>query len=563
MRTPFRVSEEQLRLVLDRRRFIRWLYLVRMAVATAIYLGALYGLGGEAPSDAQLAQLAFILATVVSLASAVHTERSAAPPTDSFLYAQHVFDVFIATAIVHVTGGDSSQFAALYVLINTSAALLLPIGGSLLLAVLGCVLYATDVLVLSEAALTAGLLQQLVVFFLVALGTAAIGGRLKEMAVGTEGLAEELTQVRLQAADILRNIRSGIITVDDHGVLVYANPTASELLGLDLEARIGELVHPILSAASAGLADATARAVGTGRHAIREEAELSVGGRSFPVGITTTSNAADVPGGRSVTIIFQDIAAHKRLEEFRRRAERLEAIAELSASLAHEIKNPLASIRSAVEQMGRSPRASDDERTLGRLVVRESDRLARLLSEFIDFARARVTSIAVVDLNVLTAGAAALAQSHPSRPSEVRVEVDVPPQPTLIDGDEDLLHRAIFNVILNAVQASPEASVVTVALEPADGHPMVPGIADPTEAVQLRIHDNGPGIAADVRARLFEPFTTTKPGGSGLGLAIVHRAVGAHRGLVLVDASDHDGTTFRLILPRRQVPLPVTDGVSA
>jgi two-component system sensor histidine kinase PilS (NtrC family) len=559
VRTPFRVSDDQLRLVLDRRHFVRWLYLVRMAVATAIYLGAVYGLGGEAPIDQGVALVAFALTTIVSLSSAAYTERASAAPSDSFLYAQHFFDAFLATAVVHVTGGGESQFAALYILINTSAALLLPIGGSLLLAALGCVLYAADVLLLSDANVTAGLLQQLVVFFLVAIGTAAIGARLKELAVGTEGLAEELTQVRLQAADILRNIRSGIITVDDRGALVYANPTASELLGIDLDAYAGTAVYPLLAAVSPRLADVTARAVQSGMHAVREEAELTVEGRHFPVGITTTSNAADVPGGRSTTIIFQDIAAQKRLDEFRLRAERLEAIAELSASLAHEIKNPLASIRSAVEQLGRSPRASDDERTLGRLVVRESDRLARLLSEFIDFSRARVTRISVVDLAALAAGAAALAESHPSRPTAVSVRVMDPPTPTLIDGDEDLLHRAIFNVILNAVQASPDAGTVTVRLEVPDGSPMLPGLVDPADAVQIRIHDEGPGIPVDVRARLFEPFTTTKPGGSGLGLSIVHRALEAHRGLVLVD-SDTTGTTFRLILPRRQVPLPVTDG---
>jgi two-component system, NtrC family, sensor histidine kinase PilS len=562
VRTPFRVSDDQLRLVLDRRHFVRWLYLVRMAVATAIYLGAVYGLGGEAPIDEGVALIAFALTTIVSLSSAAYTERGHSAPSDSFLYAQHFFDAFLATAVVHVTGGGESQFAALYILINTSAALLLPIGGSLLLAALGCVLYAADVLLLNDAELTVGLLQQLVVFFLVAIGTAAIGARLKELAVGTEGLAEELTQVRLQAADILRNIRSGIITVDDRGALVYANPAASELLGMDLEAHVGATVQPLLASVSPGLADATARAVHAGTHALHEEAELTVGERHVPVGITTTSNAADVPGGRSITIIFQDIAAQKRLDEFRRRAERLEAIAELSASLAHEIKNPLASIRSAVEQLGRSPRASDDERTLGRLVVRESDRLARLLSEFIDFSRARVTSISLVDLAALTTGAAALAQSHPSRPDGVTVRVVAPPTPTMIDGDEDLLHRAIFNVILNAVQASPDAGTVTVCLEIPDGSTMLPGLSDPADAVQIRIHDEGPGIPDDVRARLFEPFTTTKPGGSGLGLSIVHRALEAHRGLVLVD-SEPRGTTFRLILPRRQVPLPETDGVFA
>ena len=119
---------------------------------------------------------------------------------------------------------------------------------------------------------------------------------------------------------------------------------------------------------------------------------ISAGGRTFPIGLTTTTIDDGTPEGTSATVIFQDISDNKRLEELRLRAERLEAVAELSASLAHEIKNPLASIRSAVEQLARRPKANEDERILGKLVVRESDRLARLLSEFLDFARVRVTA---------------------------------------------------------------------------------------------------------------------------------------------------------------------------
>ena len=141
----------------------------------------------------------------------------------------------------------------------------------------------------------------------------------------------------------------------------------------------------------------------------------------------------------------------------RLRAERLEGIAELSASLAHEIRNPLASIRSAVEQISRMPAVSDDHKTLTALVMRESDRLSRLLSEFLDFARVRVARTETIDLGVVARGAASLAAAHPDRPPTAFASPATLPDgdPMRVEGDEDLLHRAIFNLALNAVQASP------------------------------------------------------------------------------------------------------------
>jgi two-component system sensor histidine kinase PilS (NtrC family) len=299
-----------------------------------------------------------------------------------------------------------------------------------------------------------------------------------------------------------------------------------------------------------------------GLHTQREEAELAREGRRFPIGITTTSDAGFGDASRTVTVIFQDISDQKRLEEFRRRAERLEAVAELSASLAHEIKNPLASIRSAVEQLARAATATADQRALGRLVERESDRLSRLLSEFLDFARTRVTAVAALDLAALLRSAAGLAVAHPSAPAGLRLQLEVPDAPVMVDGDEDLLHRALFNLVLNAAQASPERGVVRVTLGLPDATPLPSGVRARQDAVLVCISDQGPGIAPAVRARLFEPFTTTKPGGSGLGLSVVHRAVEAHRGLVLFD-SDAGGTTFRVLLPRRQPPVPFAPGVAA
>jgi two-component system sensor histidine kinase PilS (NtrC family) len=312
------------------------------------------------------------------------------------------------------------------------------------------------------------------------------------------------------------------------------------------------------------MADVLARTAREGLRRTRAEGVIHRDGQTVLVGLTTTcgerAGAGTAEGGRagagrSATAIFQDISDTKRLQALHVRTERLQAVAELSASLAHEIKNPLASIRSATEQLARrhARRADgdEDERALFALTVREADRLSRLLSEFLDFARPRAAQLTPVDLSAVARSVAALVAEHPDRAPTVTVSVEAPASGCMVAGDDDLLHRAVFNLVLNAVQAVGTTGRVSVVVEPARD------AAFDGEAVAVRVLDDGPGIASAVRDRLFEPFVTSKPGGSGLGLAIVHRAAEAHRGVVLVETPER-GTRFSLLLPRLE-PLATAD----
>jgi two-component system sensor histidine kinase PilS (NtrC family) len=174
-----------------------------------------------------------------------------------------------------------------------------------------------------------------------------------------------------------------------------------------------------------------------------------------------------------------------------------------------------------------------------------------LLSEFLDFARVRVARTRPVDMGEVARHAARLAEAHPDR-KDIRIACDVPERPSLIvEGDDDLLHRAVFNLVLNAVQASPNGGVVHIDVTAGSFEPLPVGVAFDSGTVALRVRDVGTGIPAEIRDRLFDPFFTTKPGGSGLGLAVVQRAIEAHRGLVFVDSSSH-GTRFTIVLPRTQ-----------
>jgi two-component system sensor histidine kinase PilS (NtrC family) len=536
---------------LDTAGVLRWVYTGRLVLATAIFLAALAVWRSAPWNDTLAVTVAMIGALIFTSGSWFYTHLQGRRPSATFLTLQALLDLVIVTVAVHVTGGRASQFAALYVLVIATVALLLSTRGALLVSLLACMLYSGDALLTGGRTLDLPVLLQLGVFAVVAVGSALIGVRVQEAGAGTAELVAELRLVKLQAEDILHNIRSGVVTVDEAGTLLYANPASSVLFGTDLEARVGSDVRPLLQSRSPALLDALEATAERRERITRREGTIDSGERVFPIGVTTTR--ATVGGDRpsaTATAIFQDISDQKRLEELHLRAERLEGIAELGASLAHEIKNPLAAIRSAVEQLGRMPAGDPDAGTLSTLVVRESDRLSRLLSEFLDFARVRVTRVGPVDLASLARDAAALVAAHPDRKAGVAVDCATPELPVVVQGDDDLLHRVVFNLALNAVQATPERGHVRIEVLVATSDQLPSNIVfNSSGAVALRVTDDGPGIAPELRDRLFDPFFTTKPGGSGLGLAIVHRAVEAHRGVVFTERAD-GRTRFTVLLPR-------------
>jgi len=551
---------------LDPARLMRWVYVARLSIASAIFIAAVIAsLKGPLQDTGQLlvVSVTFLVTFAVTAASAFYSRLRKLQLRPNFYYLQSVFDLLLVTAVVHLTRDPptgASQFAALYILVIATASLLLPANGGLLIALFGDVLYVADSIWSIDSAFTADVWWQLGVFAFVALGSAYLSGKLQEARSGTE---DQLAHARLQAADILFNIRSGVLTIDETGRLLYANPMAEQLLGVDLEEFIGKPVLEEIRRIASELADALERSVQNRSRTTRAEGIIATVEKRFPIGVTTTYTDGDgLRTDRTATAIFQDISDQKRLDTLRLRAERLEGIAELSASLAHEIKNPLASIRSAVEQLSRSPFSGADERTLAHLVMRESDRLSRLLSEFLDFARVRVARLEPLDLATLVTGTVRLALSHPDRDQGVAIVAHIEPGQFVIEGDDDLLHRAVFNLLLNAIQASPPNGEVRLDVSAPTPEQIGSESSFPHGAVAISVSDSGPGIPPGIRDRLFDPFFTTKPDGSGLGLAVVQRAIDAHRGLVLLD-SGPAGTRFTIVLPclprpRRSEQTPIS-----
>ena len=323
-------------------------------------------------------------------------------------------------------------------------------------------------------------------------------------------------------------------------------------MDLSLEQWRGAPILDVVEEVAPGLAKALRRSIDELCPVTRQTTAVKRPAGDLVLGISTTLLESREGEGPSVTAIFQDITDLERIQALNRRNERLEAVAELSASLAHEIKNPLASIRSAVEQLDSPKLPVEDRSTLQRLVLSESDRLSRLLNEFLDFSVMCLSAKARVDFTGVVRHAIALVKQHPDCHTGIRFGEAGLEGRLILPGDADLLHRLVFNLILNAVQFSGADGAVQISLENrADENPL-PG-STVSQPVYFSVQDSGPGIPPEDVGRIFAPFFTTRKGGSGLGLAVVHRAVEAHGGAVYAEEVAGGGTRFVVLLPGTDV----------
>jgi two-component system sensor histidine kinase PilS (NtrC family) len=539
-------------LTADRRRdLLRWVYMTRIALAGGLFAAAALAWSTASPAQTLTTSLALVVTLILTPISYWLTHVKRSQPSANFVYGQAVFDVFLLTLVVHLTGGSESVVAPFYILLITAYAWMLPLGGGLLVAAMACMVYILDVVWGQGTTIDSVVAAQLAIFAAVALAVGLITTKLTQAGAELTTVEHALEQLRLDTGDILGNIPTAVLTLDGEGRLAYANPAAEQLLTLDSKTWLEKPVMEELGQRSSGLKRALERTRSYRIPVASVEIRVRKNGESVPVGVSTAILERR-EGPPSVTAIMRDISDVKRMENLRQRTERLEAVAELSASLAHEIKNPLASISSSVQQLELKEDADADDKLLSSLILKESDRLARLLSDFIDFARLRVERSRELDLREIAVHATQLVRQHPSYRSEVTLETELHPEAVWVSGDEDLLHRVVTNLVLNAVQAAVPGRKTKVEVEVfSEGDDFVPEELDIPNPVLLRVSDNGPGIAEEDLKRIFDPFFSRRRGGTGLGLAIVHRAVQEHEGTIMVTSNPRTGTQFTVYLPGR------------
>ncbi|MEX2570112.1 MAG: ATP-binding protein [Gemmatimonadota bacterium] len=529
-------------------RILNWVYIARISLAAALFL-RFPDLSWSIADEINYAAVLLLLAVLFTVGSFAYGRWRMDPLGRGFLYAQVVFDALLLTGVVALTGGRESIFAPLYILVISAGALLLPMVGGILIGLLASILYFAAA-VGSSGFVDSGVFLQTALFAVVALVTGYLGDRLKQTGAELGEIETELRRLRLDTDDILETIGTGILTVDGEGRLAYLNPAAAEILAIEPADWLHEPILAELDRIAPGLGGVIER-TGTARTPIGRFETEALADEGFVLGVSTTLLEHASGERPPVTAIFQDITEKMRVEGLRRRAERLEAVAELSASLAHEIKNPLASIRSAVEQIASAQVDPDDARLLGTLIVRESDRLSRLLGEFIDFARVKVTAPEPLDFAGIIADVVDVVRTHPdTRDLGSTLVFDAPREAVQIRGAGDLLHRAVFNLALNAVQWGGKGGTVELRLDEVRSDLLSPALGA-FRLVRLAVRDSGPGVPEAIREQIFDPFFTRRTGGTGLGLALVQRAVEAHGGAIFVDGAPagESGAVFSLYLP--------------
>jgi two-component system, NtrC family, sensor histidine kinase PilS len=531
-------------------RILGTLYVGRLSVVIAVFLAAVWVWRDASPDATLAATLTLAVGAAFTAGSFWWSHMRGAPAGENFLYGQLIFDTVLVTVVVHLTGGQYSAFAPLYILVIFAGALLLPLLGGMLIGLLASILYFASMMWVADASLTGGVVLQALLFAVVAMVTGSLGDRLRQTGTVLGEVEAELRLLRLDTDEVLGTLATGILTVDGNGNLAYINRAGSRILELPVNRWLGRPILEKLDDVAPGMG-AVIRRSRDRRRAIRRFETRSRGEGGRILGVSTTLMEREEEGPPSVTAILQDITETKRVEGLQRRSERLEAVAELSASLAHEIRNPLASIRSAVEQLASEGLPAGDRRVLEGLVLRESDRLSRLLTEFIDFSKVKVTAASPVDLGSLAADAVNLVRAHPAAEgSEVELETDRAGAALRVEGDPDLLHRAVLNLVLNGVQWAGEKGRVRVRIDRL--HTSLLGGEEEKDVVRLRVGDTGPGVPAEMAEQIFAPFVTTRPGGTGLGLALVQRAAEAHGGVVVLESVPLDGLSganFTLLVP--------------
>jgi len=527
---------------------LRWLYVGRMALVTAVLLGAFVVWGRRDWGPILPSASLFALALLGTIWGVWYSQLRRRPLSRNFLYTQVLLDVLVVTGVVHLTGGGESTFAWLFILVISEGALLLPLPGGVLIGALASILYFADIVWGHSETLSGAVVLQIALFALVAIATGILGDRLRSAGLALGAVETELRRLRIDTGEILASITSGVMTIDGEGRLAYLNPAAAGMLGIDPRQWVGAPVLPLLDSVAPQLALHLREALSEGGTVVRSKVAAIRSGEEIVLGVNTAVRR-EAGGEVGVTAIFQDITDLERIETLNRTNERLTAIAELSAAMAHEIRNPLASIRSAVEQFAKPTLEPGDRAQLTAMVVRESERLSRLLSDFIDFSRVRVERLQDLDLSALLSDCISLAERHPEVGERgLRILPHLPGGELRIAADPDLLHRALLNLLLNALQFSPEGGVVEVRLDllSEEEVPSELGVPHP---VRVAVMDRGAGIPAADLDRVFDPFFTTRRGGSGLGLSVVHRAVEAHQGKILAVAREGGGAQFTMYLP--------------
>jgi two-component system sensor histidine kinase PilS (NtrC family) len=491
---------------------------------------------------------AALLAAVGSSAVLLVTGPPARPGRVAALLC--LLDAVLITAVVAATGGPRSVFPFLYVLTVTAACVLLPRAGALLVAATGSTLYTGVVVAATVLPLTllfeppaeTAALEVLTMFLnagtfcAVAILAGGLGEQHRAARRELARRGRDLHELQAFTSVVLQSLGAGLIVLDRTHTVAGLNRAAEAITGHRAPEILGEpwsrLAGDAVSLDAVDAAIAGAPAV-----AARREVDLRrADGRAVPVRLAFSALQAHDGRRLGWIVLCEDLSEVRAMEDRLQQADRLATLGRMAANLAHELRNPLAALTGAAEMLHRAGGGPDEREHLARIVAVESERLDRVVANFLDYARPAPIALERADVaDVLDDVLARVEHGDPPAGVKVVRAFDRPlPWPV----DVQHLRQALWNLCLNAVEAMPEGGELRVAAAVRD------------EGLRIEVADTGPGLGTADPGRIFEPFYSTKPGGRGLGLALVHRIISDHGGDITV-TSGPAGTTAAISLPRR------------
>jgi two-component system sensor histidine kinase PilS (NtrC family) len=524
---------------------------VRVVVVTTLLLAALiiqYTVGEVLPID-----YLYIAAGVTYVLTLVYIALGFLVASRSInVMIQIAGDLSVETLLVYFTGGLDSPFSFLYLVSIITASMLMYRRGGLLAASGAVILYGVLVDLLyyrvlpmpaqslpidwSASRLYFNMAANFSGFYATALLTSYLSEQLQRTALELDANRQNLAELRALNQNVVESIPSGLITLSSFGTASFVNPAGSQILQMEPLTILGRHVTEL------GFFDferwnEAREELAAGIVVRKEIDDVAADGTARNIGFAVSPLSTLDGKAAGYTLIFQDLTDMKKLEAELRLKDRMAAVGELSAGIAHEIRNPLAAIAGSAQVLKGSKSLTPQEQRLMSIVLKESERLNKSISDFLRFVRPQERRALEYDVAASLAETLELLANSPElhEQHEIRHEI-VPPSFHLV-GDADQIRQVFWNLARNAVQAMPLGGVLTVRATVED------------DSYRITFSDNGRGMSAADLSRLFQPFRTNFPTGTGLGMAISYRIVQEHGGKIEVTSTEGAGSAITVSLP--------------
>jgi two-component system, NtrC family, sensor histidine kinase PilS len=538
------------------RRKLLWLIGGRAAVITLLLGSAsltLYQRPGELP----ISPLFFVIGLTYALTIVWTLTLRFVERHRWLIDVQVAADAVIVSVLVHITGGVSSYFASLYTLPIIAASTVQSRRGGLMVGILSSVMYAGLVvaqyfgLTLPLASVQGRLPEGNVALFTTGLnifGFIAVAFLSGFLAEGLRRTGAQLEETSTQLADlqafnqhVIDSLTGGLATCDTQGRLLTFNRAAETITAIAAGDAVGRDALELLQlpAQFRQLFDRTMAAGPTQR---REYGFRRSDGRELEMGVSSAPIVTP-RGEGGFLFTFQDVTEMKKREREARVQQRLAAVGEMAAGIAHEIRNPLASMAGSIQILRDELPLTSDQSQLMDIVLRESDRLNETIRNFLAFAKPQRAAMTEVDLRGLVTDTARLLENHTDVTERHAVVVDVPPAAVTYRADEGQLRQIVWNLATNGLRAMPSGGRLSLSVRGGTR------LSDTLPEVVIAVSDDGVGIAPEDIDGIFQPFRGGFARGTGLGLSIVHRIATEYGGEVRVKSARGKGTTVEVALP--------------